>query len=420
MERIILAEGVELEGDMEEDRPNDNQIVFGSTGSGKSMSVLIPTLCHMVKSSFIGTFAKQSIVRKAVHFFKKRKYKCIVWNLANPSKNDKVPDPLEYVNSDDDIKELAHQIVNSNPDYIRSTKFDPYWHEAAEGLLMVLIYFVLHTEDNPTMKKVIDLFYAITIRENGKGIYTSLDSRIEWLKERAPNSVAVRKFKVFQQLPYGTAGCVLDDLDKCLQNVFPMLIQNSMSEEATVDFEELATQKTALFIITSSVRSSAYAFANLMFSIAIRQLMEFAESREDGHLPRDVKLIFDDFSAGFPIFGYEKAISTFRSAGISAMMLCQSLSQLDATYGEYNSTVILDNCSTLIYLPGGMNKKTCEYIAEMIDYPLDQIMFMKMGNAVIFMSGKHPVIAPRYNTLSDPLYIELMNSDKEKDIERGI
>ncbi len=38
-----------------------------------------------------------------------------------------------------------------------------------------------------------------------------------------------------------------------------------------------------------------------------------------------------------------KVLSTFRAAGISSMMLCQSLSQLDATYGQDNSTVILDN-----------------------------------------------------------------------------
>ena len=69
-------------------------------------------------------------------------------------------------------------------------------------------------------------------------------------------------------------------------------------------------------------------------------------------------------------------------------MLCQSLSQLDATYGQDNSTVILDNCSTLVYLPGGMNKKTCSYISEMLNLPLDEIMFMGIGRAVVFRAEK--------------------------------
>ena len=145
--------------------------------------------------------------------------------------------------------------------------------------------------------------------------------------------------------------------------------------------------------------------------------MEIAETKEDSRLPRDVKLFFDDFGCGFPIINFEKSISTFRSAGISSMMLCQSLSQLDATYGQYNSTVILDNCSSLVYLPGGMNKKTCAYISEMIDLPLDEIMFLEMGNVVIFQSGKQPVSSQRYDTLVDPLYQEFVSSIRGTDLE---
>lgn len=146
--------------------------------------------------------------------------------------------------------------------------------------------------------------------------------------------------------------------------------------------------------------------------------MEFAETREDNSLPRPVKLFFDDFSCGFPIINYEKSLSTFRAAGISSMMLCQSLSQLDATYGPDNSTVILDSCSTLVYLPGGMNKKTCSYVSELINLPLDEIMFMEMGNVVVFQSGKQPMIAPRYDTPADPLYQKFISSGEKKKKER--
>lgn len=50
--------------------------------------------------------------------------------------------------------------------------------------------------------------------------------------------------------------------------------------------------------------------------------------------------------------------------------------------------MILDNCSSLVYFPGGMNKKTCSYISEMINLPLEDIMFMEMGNVVVFQSEK--------------------------------
>lgn len=417
MDKVILAKNVVLEGGLGSNRPNDNQMVFGGTGTGKSMSVVLPTLCHMRDSSFIGTFAKRSVVSNAVAYFGELNYKTHVWNLANPGKGDLLPDPISYLSSDDDVQEMARQISNGNPEYQRATKFDPYWREASESLMTGLIYYVLMTEERPAMKQVIDLFYTLKLTESGKGIKTTLDEQIKWLEENAPDSIAVRKLRSFAQLPYVTASCVRDDLEKAIQNMFPVSIQSAMSRYACVSFEDFATDRTAIFIITSPVRTAQYGFANLLFAIAIRRLMEFAESRPNNRLPRDVKLFFDDFACGFPIRNYEKSISTFRAAGISSMMLCQSLSQLDATYGSDNSTVILDNCSSLVYLPGGMNKKTCAYISEMINLPLDEIMFMEMGNVVVFRSGQQPVIAPRYDTPADPLYRRFMASGKDENRE---
>ena len=415
MDKVILAKNVVLDDGLGSSRPNENQMIIGGTGTGKSMSIVLPTLCHMRESSLIGTFAKRSVVSNAITFFRRLKYKTHVWNLANPGKGDLIPDPLSYISSDDDVQEMARQIANGNPEYQRATKFDPYWRDASEALMTGLIYYVLMTEKKPGMKKVIDLFYKLKIKEDGKGISTSLDSQFAWLESKAPDSVAARKLSSFCQLPYATAGCARDDLEKAIQNMFPVSIQSAMSEDAYVNFEDFASDRTAIFIITSPVRTAQYGFANLLFGIAIRQLMEFAETRENNRLPRDVRLVFDDFACGFPIQNYEKSISTFRAAGISSMMLCQSLSQLDATYGQDNSTVILDNCSSLVYLPGGMSKETCKYISEMINLPLDEIMFMEMGNVIVFQSGKQPVIAPRYDTLEDPMYQIFMASGQEKD-----
>ncbi len=414
MDKVILAKNIIIDSELGHTRPNDNQMVFGGTGSGKSMSIVLPTLCHMKDSSLIGTFAKRSIVDKAVSYLKTKGYKSLVWDLGIPSKGNPVPDPLSYVSSDDDVQELAKQIANGNPEYQRATKFDPWWRDATESLLVFLIYYVLMTEEHPSMKRVIELFNKLEIKEDGRGISTSLDAQYEWLKSKAPDSIAVAKFRSFAQLPYATAGCVLGDAEKAIQNMFPVSIQSAMSEDAYVDFKDFATNRTAIFIITSPVRTVQYAFSNLLFSLAIRSLMEFAETQKDNHLPRDVKLVFDDFSCGFAIQNYEKSISTFRAAGISSLMLCQSLSQLDATYGQENATVILDNCASLVYLPGGMNQQTAAYIAKMLDLPLNDVMFMPMGNVVVFQSGQQPVIAPRYETLKDPLYQKLMAAGEEK------
>ena len=70
MDKVILDQGVVLEDGLGVSRPNDNQIIIGGTGTGKSMSILWPTMCHMRESSFIGTFAKGGEVDAAVQYFK--------------------------------------------------------------------------------------------------------------------------------------------------------------------------------------------------------------------------------------------------------------------------------------------------------------------------------------------------------------
>ena len=416
MDPVYLGKGVVLDGGLGSSRPNDNQIVFGGTGSGKSYSIVLPTLAHMENSSFIATFAKRSVVDSAMAFFRKKGYRTILWNLANPGPGDAVPDPFDYMRDESDLDDLAKQIASSNP-RLQHSGADPYWEESAEGLMSGCLRYVRETSVFPSMRKVIDFFYKIRLTEKGqKAIASTVDGDIERLAAKKPSSVAVRKLCAFTGLPYATGSCVRDTLDKNIQTVFPSAVQNAMKKDGYVDFRRLAAEKTALFILTSPSRPTQYAFANMMFGIAIRELTEFAESRPSGRLPLDVKLIFDDFSCGFPIRDYERTISTFRAAGISALMLCQSLSQLDATFGADKATVILDNVSSLVYMPGSMNKKTCAFISEMVNMPLDDVMFMPVGSVIIFRTGVKPTITRRYDTMSDPLCRELMSAEDSREI----
>ena len=57
MDSIILAKDVQLTDASV--RPNDNQLILGGTGTGKSFSVVIPTLLHMENTNPIATFAKK-------------------------------------------------------------------------------------------------------------------------------------------------------------------------------------------------------------------------------------------------------------------------------------------------------------------------------------------------------------------------
>lgn len=46
-------------------------------------------------------------------------------------------------------------------------------------------------------------------------------------------------------------------------------------------------------------------------------------------------------------------------------MCAQSLSQLDVVYGKSTALTILDNCNSLVYMGGGSNIATQNYISEL-------------------------------------------------------
>ncbi|MCR4891510.1 MAG: type IV secretory system conjugative DNA transfer family protein [Lachnospiraceae bacterium] len=406
MDRVILGEGCFAEDGIGMARPNNNQMVVGCSGTGKSMSVMLPTILNMNESSMIGTYSKVGEARKISKYQKLKGYRTEICDLTCPEKSTVAFDPVRYLGSYLDVEDLSKNIVLADPDS-KNTK-DIYWNDSAVSLLSSLILATMMTEEKATMSDVLELFDRLTIEENSKGIKTSLDTYFLHIKERAGNCQAVTAFADFQQLPYGTGGCVRDSLAKALRRLFPDPIREMMRRKKVIDFKRLAREKSSLIIITSPVNVSLYLFANLLFSTAIKQLLEYAEECENQKLPRNVRLMFDDFACAARINDYSKHIAVFRAAGLSAMMLLQSEAQLLSLYPEAEAANILNNCSCYVYFPGGMDLTTCRNVSQRLDRPVFDIMYAPTGQVIVMQSGKKPVTVPRYDVMHSKEYQEFI------------
>lgn len=402
MDKIILGEGCCLLMNEYQIRPNDNVMIVGTTGSGKSQSNYYSTINNTDESSMIVVVNKQEMVEKVKKHMSRIGYKTEIFNIVDPSRSTVTIDPLKYCNSYQDIEDLARNIVMADPDMINPK--DIYWNNGAMQLLSALIGFTKTYLDNAGVPDVVNLFNTMKIQENGKGITTSLDELCENVEMMVGKSPAVTAYEDILQLPYNTAGCIRDSLAKALRAVFPEQIKELLNGDNLVDFEELATKKTILIIVTSPVNTSSYLFANLVFAVAIKELLKFAERCPGYKLPRPVRLMFDDFACGSKINNFSKYISIFRSVGISAMMLLQSESQLRHMYSEAESETIINNCATYVYYPGGMDLVTCKSISQRLDIPLTDVLYAPMGQVIVMRSGMKPAIVNRYNISKDKEY----------------
>lgn len=416
MDKVILGENCYLDDDNSVFSPNNNQVVIGCSGTGKSMSVLLPTMLNADESSLIATYSKPGEARKIGAYLQTRGYKVKFCDLMSPEKSNISFDPMQYLTSYLDIEELAASIVLANPN--SNNPKDTYWNDGGICLLKSIIEATLMTQEDTGLSDALDLFDKLKIEENGKGITTSLDGFFACIANKDPKCPAVTSFMDFRQLPYATAGCIRDTLAKAIRRLFPEPIRKMMRKKNRIDFEQLATEKTALIIITSPVNTSLYLFANLLFGTAIKQLLEFAERCKEQKLPRTVRLMFDDFACAATINNYCRYIAIFRAAGLSSMMLIQSESQLRSLYGEDDATTLLNNCSTYVYFPGGMDLTTCRSISQRMDVPMTDIMYAPTGKVIVMRSGQKPVIVPRYDTMNSQEYQQFLKVSKNKRVLR--
>ena len=404
---IVLGRDYILSGDdIGKTRPNANALIVGTTGCGKSVSVILPTLARLENSNPILNYAKASDAYAMVRYLKYKGYSVQVLDIAHPDKSTISFDPMLSVRSYEDIDSLASFIVDS----VITRTVDDYWQAKAKSLLASLIASAC--EDGKCKKEngmidVLELFDRTLPEECSSGIHTVLAGLFLNLEREDPGCYAVREYNAWASLPFKTASCVRDTLSSALSSFFPEALRRMMREKPQFDARKFCAGKEAVVIITDALESSQNYYANLFYRDTERQLLRYASTRPNGELPREVRLIFDDFACTAPIKGFANDISLFRSAGISAVMLLQSEQQLEAIYKE-DAPVIRQNCAVYAYFPGGFDDRSCEIVSKRMGLPYEEILYAPLGKVFIMQSGHKPVHIYRYDTLDSDEYREYM------------
>ncbi len=402
-DRIILGDGNNciFSTNTEKTQLNNNVIVCGSSGSGKTMSVTEMRLLETSNSSLVVNLSKRKLVAKYTPLFKERGYKVLDLNFVNPAKSDISYDPMTYVKNYLDISFLAQAIVKSEYENLSS---DPYWTQSAISLLSAEIAYVLITKENPSFNDVLNVQAELEIIEDDDSIKTSMDDKFVKLKSNNLVRFAISCWRTFRQLPMRTAGCVYSALNTTLDSIFGLELRKLIALKNKLDFKKIADEKTLLFVSTSAVNPALKFYSNLFYCQMFKELFEYAESRADldYQLPLETHIICDDFATG-RILNFSDYISIFREKKISVTLLIQSESQLESLYGADDATTIRNNCDTYAYF-GSCDLNTAKNISERLNVPLEEVLYMPLAKVVLFRRGSKPVIADRYSIKENRLY----------------
>jgi len=412
-----LAEGMVVPADFEQTGLNLNEIVVGPTGCGKSFSNAYSRLAHTNESSVVVPISKDAIKRSFMKTFKERGYEVIDLDFAHPDKSMYGYDPLDYIHRDEDVIQLARNLIGQDASRGRTGEADPYWNDSATSVIAAEIAYVLLDAKDKKKKAnfadVINFHRSIKFDSSKNLMSTSADIWFEKLSVYHPGNQATELWKTVKDLAPRTASCIFSVVNSAFDKIFSNSVIEMTKKKKRVSFKELGEKKVALFISISPMNRTLQNYINVMYADMFRELFEIAQNNIDYKLNVPVHIICDDFACSGKIQNFEDYISIFRAAGISVTMLLQSESQLNSMYGEQSAITIINNCDTYVYM-GGMDIITCQNISKRMNKPLNKVMEMPLEQVVVFRRGSAPYVSRRFQIMNDPEYKKIMNNADER------
>lgn len=388
---------------------NNNVLVYAGTGGGKTKSVMEANLLHAQYQSMVVLLTKRRPLDQYRAHLTKRGYRIKVLNLVNPNESELGFDPMLQIKDDSDLTLLGKNLLKCTGD---TSEKDRYWQNSAASLFCAVAKLAIHKYGKAVRMK--DVLYLLRYIDVSCSEYYDDDEEcmihvsdccpkedFEALRNEDPKMYS--DWCQYKENAPNAAASIRGVLLTAINTIMTEGICNLMAKEQQLEFRSLVNQKTVLFIVTSPVNPALHPFANLVFGSMFKELFEYAESLPSGRLPIPLTAICDDFATGGQIPNFQNHISIFREKGIAVMMLVQSLSQLEAMYGDNGAATIRDNTDNIVYM-GGNDLNTADQIARRINKPVDEVLSLPIGQEYLFRRGQKPLQLKRYQIYNDPVY----------------
>ena len=366
----ILSQNVRMSLNTRQTKLNNNMLIIGGSGAGKTFYEVKPNLMQM-NSSYIITDPKGEILRSTGAMLKANGYNVKVINLLEMDKSD-CYNPFSYIREETDVVKLITNIM-SNTTPKGSTPSDPFW-EKAEGLFLQALFYYVWLEEKPEKRNfatVLKLMGEAEVTEKGKP--SPLDVRMKFLEESSPlglNHPAVKQYNKCMRGAGDTVRSIIISANSRLatlenKQVLRLLSKDELNlAELGVGVNGDAETKTALFCVIPDSDKTYNFIIGMLYTQIFQELYFQADFNCGGRLPIHVTFMLDEFANVALPDDYCSLLSTMRSREISSIIIIQNFAQLKALFKDTWET-IPGNCDTFIYL-GGNEQSTHKYVSELL------------------------------------------------------
>ena len=404
--RRILARNVYVDNNTFFTHINNNDLLAGASGAGKTRHYIIPNLLHTDENLIIAD-TKGNLYALYGDYLRKKGYNVLCVDFTDIDHSPCGYNPLDYVRKNDvpelinrgdiynegDVKKIASAIcpIQNND--------DPFWDLMTQMYLELFLMYMLKTY--PKNKRNLCEVYSMLCIMGTKEFK-------EILGEEAaahPRSAIAKKFRMIMQNEKAEKmhSCIIGILAQHLDVVSYSNTERLFTMKNRVDLSAFVNQKTVLFLNVSDNDRSNDMLVNCFYTQAFQYLINAAAKRPDSRLPIPVRFLLDDFSTNTVIPDFDNLISVIRSREICVSLVVQSLSQLEALYGHEKAMTIINNCDHCLYL-GGTDVETAQYFAQKLDCQTSTVLNLPLESAFLFERGKRPVKVEKYDLEADEIY----------------
>ena len=343
---------------------NNNVLIVGSSGTGKSRFYVKPNLMQL-NASYVVTDPSGELIGSLGTMLQNHGYKIKIFNIQD-MEHSNCYNPLEYIRNEAGVNMVIDCFIRNTTK--PGNKGDQFFTDAERLLYSACIFYLLDFCPDASKKNfpaMMNMINASQVDENN----TSLKSPLDMLFEALPSdSLAWKYYKAFKQAAGKTLKSIIISCVTRLQPFMTPQVVN-LTKKDTLDLASIGDEKTALFIITPQADRTYSFLASMLYAQLFETLYFEGDIREaegkSAATPIPVRCIMDEFANIGEIPEFPQKLATMRKYNISCVPILQDPSQLESMY-EKDWRNIIGNCSTCIYL--GLNEQqSLEYFSKMLD-----------------------------------------------------
>jgi len=328
-----------------------HSLVIGTTGSGKTQTIVKPMVNLLGKKgeSMVITDPKGEIYAYSANYLKEQGYKIVVLNFRDPQRgNSWNPLTLPYrYYKDGNIDKSTELLDDVGLNIIRdpNNKGEPFWENSAadyfSGLALGLFYDAKEEEVNLN-----SINYMSTV---GEERFATSNYLKEYFTLKGESSAPYIFASNTINAPKDTQGGITSTFRQKIRIFSSREMLSEMLAYSDFDMRDIGKEKTAVFMIIHDEKTTYHSLLTIFIKQCYEILIDVAKE-SGGKLPVRTNFILDEFANMPPLKDVDSMVSAARSRDIRFTFIIQNFAQLNDVYGKEVAEVIKGNCNNLVYL----------------------------------------------------------------------